>query len=117
MTAGANPEALARLEPVRLLFAELRRSEPEEIESELYETAATSAHVARVFDRSGDSNGDTVSATHTTPEGAVEVLGGIVRAMAEKRHADLAKALDAFDASGPGADHKKTPRSTGRGRK
>jgi hypothetical protein len=115
MKAGANPEALAGLERARLLFAELRRAAPELVKAALEEIAAGQWRAS--LRAPGPFFGDYEQANHETEAGAVALLAGTVKAMAEKRFADLARALDAFDASEPGGDHKKAPRRTGRGRK
>ncbi len=110
MITSTNPEALAGLERARLLFAELRRSAPELVTAELQELP-TGGWLASLR-APGPLVGDYEQARHQTDTGAVWVLGETIKSMAQKRHADLARALDAYD-----ADPTKTPRRTGKGRK
>jgi hypothetical protein len=110
VSAEGSDEARSHLERARLLFAELRRSAPELVTSALEKLDA--GHWRAALRAPGPFFGDYEQAHHETDAGAVAVLAGTVKAMAQKRHADLGKALDAYD-----ADPKATPRRAGRGRR
>lgn len=110
MITSTNPEALAGLERARLLFAEMRNA-PEALVKATLKEIAPGVWRADVT-TPGPFVGDYEYARHETESGAVNVLGETIRSMAEKRHADLGRALDAYD-----ADPTKTPRRAGRGRK